>query len=99
MNLYTCPLLYVIPCLRPFAKDEILILALSPCVAAYISWTGGHCLVECYSSGVQNPFACHVMTDQPTMQLTQVIMSKNTEYTFYLTIVLFTAKAGLAVSS
>ena len=36
-----------------------------------------------------------IMTDQSTMQLNQVSLSKNVECTLYLTLVLFTAKARL----
>ena len=84
----------------PFTKDEVLTLALSSCMT-YTNCTGGHCLGSAIflGGGGSKPFACDVMTDQPTMQLTQVTMSKNIEYTLCLTIVLFTTKAGLTGSS
>ena len=40
-----------------------------------------------------------MMTDQQTMQLNQVSLSKNVECTLYFTIVLFTVKPGLTGSS
>ena len=73
------------------------------CGIHQLDWVGDTVLGVLFSweegGGGQNPFATYVMTDQPTMQLTQVTMRKNIEYTLYLTIVLFTAKAGLTGSS
>ena len=59
---------------------------------------------QCYFSkgsrwGEEGGFKTLIMTDQSTMQLNQVSLSKNVECTLYFTIVLFTVKAGLTESS
>ena len=95
MNLYTCPLLFVIPSFRPFAKNEIW--NINTCVMCGIHQLDWETMPwECYFPGV---FKTFIMTDQATMQLNQVSLSKNVECTLYLTIVLFTAKTGLTGSS
>ena len=60
---------------------------------------------ECYFSGGEwvqmggGGVKTLMMTDQQTMQLNQVSLSKNVECTLYFTIVLFTVKPGLTGSS
>ena len=57
--------------------------------------------LECSFSGGGGGggFKTLIMTDQSTMQVNQVSLSKNVECTLYLTLVLFTAKARLTGSS
>ena len=55
--------------------------------------------LECSFSGGGEGFKTLIMTDQSTMQVNQVSLSKNVECTLYLTLVLFTAKARLTGSS
>ena len=78
---------------------------LSSCLA-YTNWTGEQCLGSAtFLGGSGSRWGeggggkTLMMTDQPTMQLNQVSLSKNVECTLYFTIVLFTVKAGLTESS